>query len=147
MTTGGTATGGLTSESEARSRSADSRRFAQVEPGFLFAALPGSKADGRGFIAEACRQGRRRRAGRPPAPNRAPGIALWSPMRTLAAALALMAARFFARQPRIVAAVTGTSGKTSTADFTRQIWAGARHSGPRAWARWACVARATATAP
>ncbi len=36
--------------------------------------------------------------------------------------LALMAARFFARQPRIVAAVTGTSGKTSTAEFTRQIW-------------------------
>ena len=38
-------------------------------------------------------------------------------------ALALAAAKFFPRQPRVIAAVTGTSGKTSVAAFTRQIWA------------------------
>ena len=38
-----------------------------------------------------------------------------------------MAARLFPRQPRIVAAVTGTSGKTSVAAFTRQIWTALGH--------------------
>jgi UDP-N-acetylmuramoyl-L-alanyl-D-glutamate--2,6-diaminopimelate ligase len=37
-------------------------------------------------------------------------------------ALALAAARFFGRQPETMVAVTGTSGKTSVAAFTRQIW-------------------------
>jgi UDP-N-acetylmuramoyl-L-alanyl-D-glutamate--2,6-diaminopimelate ligase len=37
--------------------------------------------------------------------------------------LALAAAKFFAEQPQVIAAVTGTSGKTSVAAFTRQIWA------------------------
>ena len=36
--------------------------------------------------------------------------------------LALMAARYFRNQPRMIAAVTGTNGKTSVAEFTRQIW-------------------------
>ena len=35
---------------------------------------------------------------------------------------ALMAARFFGKQPETVAAVTGTNGKTSVAHFTRQLW-------------------------
>ncbi len=37
-------------------------------------------------------------------------------------ALALAAAKFFPRQPATIAAVTGTSGKTSVAAFARQIW-------------------------
>ena len=36
--------------------------------------------------------------------------------------LALVAAKMFPRQPATIAAVTGTSGKTSVAAFTRQIW-------------------------
>src|SRR4029077_17207077 len=36
--------------------------------------------------------------------------------------LALLAARFYARQPHTIAAVTGTNGKTSVAHFTREIW-------------------------
>ena len=43
------------------------------------------------------------------------------------AALARVAARFFGRQPRTVVAVTGTSGKSSVAVFTRQLWAGLGH--------------------
>ena len=43
-------------------------------------------------------------------------------------ALALAAAKFFPRQPATIAAVTGTSGKTSVAAFTRQIWAAQGHA-------------------
>jgi UDP-N-acetylmuramoyl-L-alanyl-D-glutamate--2,6-diaminopimelate ligase len=42
-------------------------------------------------------------------------------------ALTLMAARFYGRQPDTVVAITGTSGKTSVADFTRQIFAHLGH--------------------
>jgi UDP-N-acetylmuramoyl-L-alanyl-D-glutamate--2,6-diaminopimelate ligase len=41
--------------------------------------------------------------------------------------LALAAARMFPRQPQVIAAVTGTSGKTSVAAFTRQIWSRLGH--------------------
>ena len=43
-------------------------------------------------------------------------------------ALALMRPRFFRRQPETIVAVTGTSGKTSVAAFTRQIWEQAGHA-------------------
>ena len=42
-------------------------------------------------------------------------------------ALAVMAAGLFPRQPPIIAAVTGTSGKTSVAAFARQIWTALGH--------------------
>src|SRR5262249_57520623 len=42
-------------------------------------------------------------------------------------ALALAAAALFPRQPQVTAAVTGTSGKTSVAAFTRQIWTSLGH--------------------
>ena len=41
---------------------------------------------------------------------------------------ALMAAGFYARQPKTVAAVTGTNGKTSVVWFVRQIWDALGHS-------------------
>ena len=47
-----------------------------------------------------------------------PFVATPNPRR----ALALAAAKFYPRQPATIAAVTGTSGKTSVAAFTRQIW-------------------------
>jgi UDP-N-acetylmuramoyl-L-alanyl-D-glutamate--2,6-diaminopimelate ligase len=40
----------------------------------------------------------------------------------------LLAARFYGRQPRTIAAVTGTNGKTSVAHFTREIWAATGHA-------------------
>jgi UDP-N-acetylmuramoyl-L-alanyl-D-glutamate--2,6-diaminopimelate ligase len=103
----------------------DSRR---VEPGFLFAALPGGRADGRDFIDDAVRRGAAAILGPPgtPRPNPAaestghpvPLITDDNPRRRLAQ----MAARFFGRQPATVAAVTGTNGKTSVVWFLRQIW-------------------------
>ncbi|MBM3566533.1 MAG: UDP-N-acetylmuramoyl-L-alanyl-D-glutamate--2,6-diaminopimelate ligase [Alphaproteobacteria bacterium] len=97
---------------------ADSRR---VEPGFLFAALTGAKSDGRTFVKNALERGAVAVLG-------SPGLALpaGAAVRLSAAnprrAYARLAARFFARQPETVAAVTGTNGKTSSVHFLRQIW-------------------------
>ncbi len=97
---------------------ADSRA---VRPGFLFAALAGAKADGARFIADAVAKGAVAVLAKPGTmvPPGAILVASAEPRRTLA----LMAARFYARQPQTVVAVTGTSGKTSVAEFTRQIFA------------------------
>jgi len=106
-----------------RGITADSRA---VRPGFLFAALPGAKADGVRFIADAVKAGA--------AAVLAPEGTEWPaqvPDRPLLRAhdprrvLALMAAAFHGAQPERIVAVTGTNGKTSTADFHRQLMTGA----------------------
>src|SRR5437762_11585855 len=107
---------------------ADSR---QVKPGFLFAALRGTQQDGRAFAAEAIKKGAaailtddaEALALDPEARRRVAIIADPNPQRRLA----LLAARFYARQPRTIAAVTGTNGKTSVAHFTREIWTHVGH--------------------
>lgn len=104
---------------------ADSRK---VVPGTLFAALPGTLRDGRDFIPQAIASG---------------AVAILAPKGTVLPEgaehvtliedanprrrLALLAASFSGEQPEKIAAVTGTNGKTSTAQFTRQIWAGLGH--------------------
>src|SRR5262249_1325905 len=62
------------------------------------------------------------RAPRAPPSRSPPGVAFVR-VNDARRALALAAARFFPEQPGCIAAVTGTSGKTSVAAFTRQIWA------------------------
>jgi UDP-N-acetylmuramoyl-L-alanyl-D-glutamate--2,6-diaminopimelate ligase len=91
-----------------------------VKPGDLFFALAGAKTDGTRFIDQAIKSGAVAVAGEhaPPAGLSVPFVLLQNPRR----ALALAAARFYPRQPSTIAAVTGTSGKTSVAAFTRQIW-------------------------
>jgi UDP-N-acetylmuramoyl-L-alanyl-D-glutamate--2,6-diaminopimelate ligase len=100
---------------------ADSRK---VKPGFLFAALPGSKVDGRGYIEGAVAAG---------------AAALLAPddvthpvvpvihAHDLRRAYALAAAAFWGAQPATCVAVTGTNGKTSVATFCRQIFARLGH--------------------
>ncbi len=104
--------------------SADSRH---VKPGFLFAALRGSLRDGRAFAQEAAARGAVAILTDDPA-----ALALDEESRrgiTIVAdpapqrRLALIAARFYPRQPGTIAAVTGTNGKTSVAHFTRELWA------------------------
>ncbi|MGN6571602.1 MAG: UDP-N-acetylmuramoyl-L-alanyl-D-glutamate--2,6-diaminopimelate ligase [Pseudolabrys sp.] len=96
----------------------DSRK---VERGGLFVAVPGTKADGLTFLPQALANGAAavmaERAAEVPA-----GVAVIV-VPNVRRALALAAAAFFPRQPGTIAAVTGTSGKTSVAAFTRQIWA------------------------
>ena len=91
-----------------------------VKPGDLFFALAGSKTDGARFIDSAIASGAVAVAGGhpPQGDRRVPFVSTPNPRR----ALALAAAKFYPRQPAIIAAVTGTSGKTSVAAFTRQIW-------------------------
>src|ERR1700730_4352867 len=91
-----------------------------VKPGDLFFAVAGSKTDGARFIDAAIAAGAVAVAGDHPPPGeaRVPFVTTPNPRR----ALALAAATFYPRQPGTIAAVTGTSGKTSVAAFTRQIW-------------------------
>jgi UDP-N-acetylmuramoyl-L-alanyl-D-glutamate--2,6-diaminopimelate ligase len=91
-----------------------------VKPGDLFFALAGSKTDGSRFVDSAIQAGAVAVAGdhAPLGGRRVPFVATPNPRR----ALALAAARYYPRQPATIAAVTGTSGKTSVAAFTRQIW-------------------------
>lgn len=91
-----------------------------VKPGDVFFALAGAKTDGTRFIDQAIASGAAAVVSdrQPTDDNRVPFIAVPNPRR----ALALAAARFYPRQPQTIAAVTGTSGKTSVAAFTRQIW-------------------------
>ena len=117
---GGVAAPGASGATPILGLTADSRA---VGPGFLFAALPGARADGRAFVAEAVSRGA--------AAVLAPEGTAWPkgvPARPLLLsadprrALARMAAAFAGAQPETVVAVTGTNGKTSTVDFLRQLW-------------------------
>jgi UDP-N-acetylmuramoyl-L-alanyl-D-glutamate--2,6-diaminopimelate ligase len=107
--------------------SADSR---QIKPGFAFVALAGARTDGARFVEQAVAGGAAaivsdREIRLPDNPDgAAPAFVKVANARR---ALALMAAKFYPRQPDVIAAVTGTSGKTSVAAFTRQIWAAAGH--------------------
>ncbi|WP_295811755.1 UDP-N-acetylmuramoyl-L-alanyl-D-glutamate--2,6-diaminopimelate ligase [uncultured Nitratireductor sp.] len=108
----------LPAKAEVSGISADSRK---VGAGELFFALAGVKADGASFAEEAARKGATAIIARPGALSSDPGVPVIEtddPRRVLA----LCAARLFPRQPEIMVAVTGTSGKTSVASFTRQIW-------------------------
>ena len=103
--------------------SADSRA---VAPGFLFVAVPGTKADGLAFVAQAVSAGAVAVMAERAPPALPPGVAFVQ-VGNVRRALALAAAKFHPRQPATIAAVTGTSGKTSVAAFTRQIWAALGH--------------------
>ena len=112
-------------EVEISGLTADSR---QVAAGYLFAALPGSRADGRDFIPQALERG----AAAVLAPQGTTLPAGARPVALITDAnprrrLALLAARFYGCQPKTAAAVTGTNGKTSVASFTRQIWQALGH--------------------
>jgi UDP-N-acetylmuramoyl-L-alanyl-D-glutamate--2,6-diaminopimelate ligase len=100
--------------------SADSRT---VKPGDLFVAMTGAKEDGLRFVAQALAAGAAaimaERVPQTPLPPTVAFVKVHDTRRSLA----LAAAKFFAGQPQVIAAVTGTSGKTSVAAFTRQIWA------------------------
>jgi UDP-N-acetylmuramoyl-L-alanyl-D-glutamate--2,6-diaminopimelate ligase len=98
--------------------SSDSRA---VQPGYLFAALAGSKADGARFVADAARKGAVAALVGEGAAIEAADLALVR-AQDARIALARFAAGFYGIQPRIVAAVTGTNGKSSVAHFTRSIW-------------------------
>ena len=101
----------------------DSRK---VGKDFLFFAIAGAKADGAHFAKLAVGAGAAAVASERPIAD-LPAGTVFIRVQNVRRALALAAAKFYPRQPATIAAVTGTSGKTSVASFTRQIWAALGH--------------------
>jgi UDP-N-acetylmuramoyl-L-alanyl-D-glutamate--2,6-diaminopimelate ligase len=104
---------------------ADSRAAA---PGTVFVAVPGTRVDGRAFAAAAAKAGAAAVVGEGARPHDLPAPVPWVTVPDVRRALALAAARRFPRQPERIVAVTGTSGKSSVADFVRQILARLGHA-------------------
>ncbi|MGH6653205.1 MAG: UDP-N-acetylmuramoyl-L-alanyl-D-glutamate--2,6-diaminopimelate ligase [Sphingopyxis sp.] len=91
----------------------------KVAPGTIFGAFVGEKFNGEDFIAAAIEAGAIAIVARPEAKvTGAVHIADANPRR----AFAHIAARFFQKFPATCVAVTGTNGKTSTVEMTRQLW-------------------------
>jgi UDP-N-acetylmuramoyl-L-alanyl-D-glutamate--2,6-diaminopimelate ligase len=98
----------------------DSRK---VKPGYLFAALAGTKTDGARFVKDAVARGAVAVLGAPVLADDVAALGVrFIPDENPRAGLARYAAAFFASQPDIVAAVTGTKGKSSIVAFLREIW-------------------------
>lgn len=91
-----------------------------VKPGNMFVALPGSHTDGRKFIDDAIRSGASSILSTPDVqvPDHIALVEDKNPRKRYAE----LAARFCGKQPAVQVAVTGTNGKTSVADFVRQLW-------------------------
>jgi UDP-N-acetylmuramoyl-L-alanyl-D-glutamate--2,6-diaminopimelate ligase len=97
----------------------------KVAPGTVFGAFPGTRFNGEDFIADAVKAGAVAVVARPHARvEGAVHVAAEEPRQAFAA----MAARFFQPVPETVVAVTGTNGKTSAVEMTRQIWRMAGYS-------------------
>ena len=99
---------------------ADSRK---VRSGSVFVAVPGTKADGAAFIPQALVAGAVAVVGQGERPAALDPAVAYVRVPDARRALALAAARFHPGQPATTIAVTGTSGKSSVADFARQLFA------------------------
>ncbi|AMJ60646.1 UDP-N-acetylmuramoyl-L-alanyl-D-glutamate--2,6-diaminopimelate ligase [Bosea sp. PAMC 26642] len=102
----------------------DSRK---VVPGQVFVALAGSKADGGRFIADAVAKGAIAVVSGQPRPSDLDPAVAFAQVNDPRLALSLAAAVVHPRQPGTIVAVTGTSGKSSVADFARQIFQALGH--------------------
>ena len=107
------------SDVEIAGLTSDSRK---VQPGYLFAALAGTRACGTDFIPDAVARGAAAvLAPEGTDPELARGVSLVTDPNPRQR-LAVVSARFHGAQPAVVVCITGTNGKTSVADFTRQVW-------------------------
>ena len=96
----------------------------KVAPGTIFGAFQGARVNGEDYIPAAIAAGAIAVVARPEATvEGAFHVADTNPRRAFAG----LAARFFAPFPATTVAVTGTNGKTSTAELTRQLWQLAGH--------------------
>ncbi len=118
-----------------RDRRDDRRQPCRSRPGDVFVAIAGSKTDGLRFVARRSPPARSAivaERSRRCLVGHASGRGCRTASRSSASAMRgarwrLAAAKFYPRQPQTIAAVTGTSGKTSVAAFTRQIWSALGH--------------------
>ena len=113
---------GVDSDSHVTGFAIDHRK---VAAGSVFGAFTGARFNGEDFIRQAVDRGAVAVVARKEADvERVPHLADAEPRRLFAE----LAAKFYAPYPETVVAVTGTNGKTSTVEMTRQIW---RMSGHR----------------
>ncbi|HEV2568741.1 UDP-N-acetylmuramoyl-L-alanyl-D-glutamate--2,6-diaminopimelate ligase [Sphingomonas sp.] len=113
---------GIDSDTEVTGFAIDHRK---VAPGTVFGAFRGSRFNGEDFIAQAVASGAAAIVASSTAcVEGAPHIAADDPRRVFAR----LAARFFAPYPATTVAVTGTNGKTSSVELTRQLWRLAGHN-------------------
>ncbi|MDP8914561.1 MAG: UDP-N-acetylmuramoyl-L-alanyl-D-glutamate--2,6-diaminopimelate ligase, partial [Pseudomonadota bacterium] len=96
----------------------------KVAPGTVFGAFRGTVFNGEDFIPDAVNAGAVAVVARPEVEVAgAAHVAAEEPRREFAR----LAAKFFKPFPQIVVAVTGTNGKTSNVELTRQLWRMAGH--------------------
>jgi UDP-N-acetylmuramoyl-L-alanyl-D-glutamate--2,6-diaminopimelate ligase len=96
----------------------------KVAAGNIFGAFRGTRFNGEDFIGEAVRRGAVAVIARPDAAvEGVPLLAAEEPRKLFAD----LAAKFYAPYPETIVAVTGTNGKTSTVELTRQLWRMAGH--------------------
>lgn len=99
----------------------------EVRAGYLFAAFPGTKQDGRAFIDDALRKGAAAvlvPEGTLVSDSDAVVVTSRNPRRSFSK----MAAAFYGKQMEVIVAVTGTNGKSSTVNFCRQMWQSMEHA-------------------
>ena len=112
---------GIASDSEVTGFAIDHRK---VERGNVFGAFRGSVFNGEDFIAQAIANGAVAVVARPDA--KVQGVAHLADAEPRAL-FARLAAKYYAPYPETIVAVTGTNGKTSTVEMTRQMWRMAGH--------------------
>jgi UDP-N-acetylmuramoyl-L-alanyl-D-glutamate--2,6-diaminopimelate ligase len=96
----------------------------KVAPGTIFGAFQGARVNGEDYIEAAIAAGVIAIVARPEASVKGVlHVADANPRRAFAA----LAARYFAPFPATTVAITGTNGKTSTAELARQLWQAAGH--------------------
>lgn len=96
----------------------------KVAPGTIFGAFQGARVNGEDYIEAAIAAGAIAILARPEASVKGVlHVADANPRRAFAA----LAARYFAPFPATTVAITGTNGKTSTAELARQLWQAAGH--------------------
>ncbi|HEX8484133.1 UDP-N-acetylmuramoyl-L-alanyl-D-glutamate--2,6-diaminopimelate ligase [Sphingomonas sp.] len=111
--------GALTGGSEAAVVTGFAIDHRKVAPGTIFGAFRGMRVNGEDYIADAVRSGAIAVVA---APDVAVAGALHIAHDNPRECFAHLAARFFAPFPQTAVAVTGTNGKTSTVEMTRQLW-------------------------
>ena len=112
---------GVDSDSEVTGFAIDHRKVAK---GSVFGAFKGAVFNGEDFIGNAVERGAAAVVARSDVPvSSVPHLSDAEPRRLFAQ----LASKFYGPYPEAVVAVTGTNGKTSTVEMTRQLWRMAGH--------------------
>lgn len=96
-----------------------------VQTGYLFIAIKGTSYNGEDFIPDAIKAGAIAvlcsKEGSAKYTSLYPHICFLE-TSNIRYMVPLLAARFYQSHPKVIVGITGTNGKTSTAEFTRQLW-------------------------